>query len=1080
MVDRLGKSLNLTFTGPFVILYGYVDDIYLTEDLKKKNIEQLLWDYLKSHGFTRIVYFNMAQMLYFLDDKSYHLTLHNTQTTATKNEEKVEDRRPLGNRKLFKRDIAKEVRYRDHVHSKRIGKKIIKNIRANELNAIEILEAIYKDPHIKTAVIFSQFDEMFFTNPKAQIEFTNRLTEWYRYENSLNKCFFIFHAFDIDDITSSSLEKRIHLISHLIPSRNVQRIKLENFVFITTPQEDEIWNLVNYYRLMHEIDIDWRRIDILIRWMEVERMPLRYWWNQFENLRLGAKELNLDNVRGWFKKSKLTESTSAMDRLERLIGLKNVKEQIKKQIALVRLAKKNNNTTLLRNIRLHMAFVGNPGTGKTTVARLLAEIYREEGVLKRGHLIETDREGLVAEYVGHTAIKTDKVCREALDGVLLVDEAYSLKQHENDSFGQEAIDTLMKRMEDWKERFVVIFTGYPEKIEEFLKSNPGLKRRIGAIIRFDDYTPDELLEIFLFKLKELNLRIEEELGNQVRIIFENLYLRRTQEFGNAGEVEKLIQKLMENHSLRCFQSKLDCQVEPLRVIDLPEEYKNLANSGVDETEFDKAMKELEKLVGLSEVKRSIKDLVSRIRYEEKLVKIGIKKERDKPNLNFVFKGNPGTGKTTVARIMGKIFKALGLLTSGHIIEVSRKDLVAGYVGQTAEKTAQAIRKALDGILFIDEAHDLVIENDAFGKEAVGTLVKNMEDYKDRLIVIVAGYPEEIDKFIRSNPGLSSRFTHYIEFKDYSESELWRIFELMLTQRGYSIEGGSSREKFINYITFLQKSRGKRFGNARDVRVIVDKVIDSLAKRVFELERQGKSLSKRDLTTVTPDDIPNVPYKFDSATSKGEKINIFIPKINEKISIDIPDGLIPSVGMVFAKTPLGESTGTGFLISPSGHVVTCYHVIENSLEILFLKEPEKELRYGTLVVHDSSKDLAIIKIDYKEAAFLEMEDSRSFKVKIGSKVGLLSFPLGEALGTDVTYTEGIISSFKKDENGVSLLQITADAAYGSSGGPVFDINTGKVVGVLKGGINKNDITARFNFAIDIRELFSLVNVKLRNG
>ena len=223
----------------------------------------------------------------------------------------------------------------------------------------------------------------------------------------------------------------------------------------------------------------------------------------------------------------------------------------------------------------------------------------------------------------------------------------------------------------------------------------------------------------------------------------------------------------------------------------------------------------------------------------------------------VYTGNPGTGKTTVARLMGRIYKSLGVLKRGHLVECDRSALVAEYVGQTAPRTNAVVDSALDGILFIDEAYSLVKEHEDFGAEAIETLLKRMEDNRDRLIVIVAGYPGEMKRFTDSNPGLHSRFARFIEFPDYSPQELCRIFSLMCRKNGLSLSS-ELKEKALHHFHHLSLARSENFGNARLVRNCFEAVINAQATRLAgesQIDTQALTLlDARDLES------PSDPFR----------------------------------------------------------------------------------------------------------------------------------------------------------------------------------------------------------------------------
>lgn len=277
-----------------------------------------------------------------------------------------------------------------------------------------------------------------------------------------------------------------------------------------------------------------------------------------------------------------------------------------------------------------------------------------------------------------------------------------------------------------------------------------------------------------------------------------------------------------------------------------QESKISSTAGLSQPKIDYSA-ELSGLVGLTQVKEDVESLRNLIKVQ------ALRKQQGLPNTKVsyhcVFTGNPGTGKTTVARIVAGIYKELGLLSKGHLVEVDRSKLVGEYVGQTAPKTNKVIDEALDGVLFIDEAYSLVGEGSDYGAEVIATLLKRMEDDRDRLVVILAGYTNEIKEFIDSNPGLQSRFNRYIQFDDYSTEELTEIFKRNLRKSRYKIKRDAF-EELQSVIERAVASRDKNFGNARYVRNIFEKVIQNQANRLARME----SLDNDELSIITREDI----------------------------------------------------------------------------------------------------------------------------------------------------------------------------------------------------------------------------------
>ncbi|MCX7697736.1 MAG: AAA family ATPase [Bacteroidales bacterium] len=549
-----------------------------------------------------------------------------------------------------------------------------------------------------------------------------------------------------------------------------------------------------------------------------------------------------------------------LDKLNSMIGLNELKSQINELLAFIKYLNLEKKMGIVRNetLNLHTVLMGNSGVGKSSIVKLLGEIFAAMGLLSNGQVIEVSRSDLVAEYIGQTAPQTRKFIEKARGGILFVKEAHDLYRgpYSND-YGIEAIEVLIHEMMDGSGDIVIVFGGYKDEMENFLSSNRALKSCFGYYFTIPDYTPDQLMQILIRKANELNLIISNEAQVEFEKIILNKYRDRDKTFGNARFAINLLQdarmnmakRIMNDPHLEELNAEKLSTIEKIDVLEIinNQRFNEKLYLRIDEPMLELALTELNNLVGLQKVKKEINELVKLTRFYN---------ERGKPfhkalSLHYVFAGNPGTGKTTVARLLGNIFRALGVLEKGHLVEVDRSELVAGYIGQTAIKTEELIHSAINGILFIDEAYSLTSssEND-FGKEAIEVLVKEMEDHRNELSIIVAGYPDLMNKFIHSNPGLKSRFTRVLYFDDYSEQELVEIAKIMLKEEDLIMTQEAEQSLLL---LIREIPRGKSFGNARDVRKIVDLIIKKHNLRVAEIPVSHRT--EEDVYHVREIDIP---------------------------------------------------------------------------------------------------------------------------------------------------------------------------------------------------------------------------------
>ena len=542
-----------------------------------------------------------------------------------------------------------------------------------------------------------------------------------------------------------------------------------------------------------------------------------------------------------------------MKGLDSFVGIDNIKKEVRSLIdAVEECRRKTNDPKAIPNFGDHFIFTGNPGTGKTTIARVFADILNSLGILPNGQLIEVTRDELVGQYVGATAAQTRTVVESAMGGVLFIDEAYTLTTGGDNDFGREAINALLKPVEEQRGKFVCILAGYSKEMMDFMNANSGIVSRFNKKIEFEDYKPEELTHIFrnlLVKGKE-QFMLDVDADECLPKFFEKMYATRTRNFGNAREVVNAYRKAIERHSQRIRKNKLaDNHILTREDIEGAEALKELS---VD----DIVAKLDEEFVGMSAVKDFVKEIAIQKADMDDRLNLGLPVDQT-IKLNIILTGNPGTGKTTVARKLGEIFYSMKLLSSPEVIERERKDIVGQYMNSAGEEMAKACDLAMGKVLFIDEAYALAPVNDAGTKDeeatkAVEVLMKRMEDDAGKFAVILAGYPRKMDDFVRINDGIARRITYRINIDDYSQSELTDIFKNIAKKKGYSLANGTETQLSSKIADMLQR-KDNSWGNAGEMVKLFSSVQIRQAARLRTIPKN--QLTKESYVTIMPDDIP---------------------------------------------------------------------------------------------------------------------------------------------------------------------------------------------------------------------------------
>ena len=568
---------------------------------------------------------------------------------------------------------------------------------------------------------------------------------------------------------------------------------------------------------------------------EIRRLAMRH----------GHSQVETDDITGKVYEPKTFDQI--LQELDAFVGIEEVKQNIHRIVRSVEQQKKENPKAQPK-VTEQFVFFGNPGTGKTTIARLFGEILYELGVLSGGQFIEVTREDLVANYIGQTAPKTMQVVDSAMGGVLFIDEAYTLASGGENDFGREAINALLKPVEERRGEFICIVAGYTKEMQDFLKANSGVDSRFETKINFADYTPPEMTDIFLGMMRKANYSLDVESEQRLPKFFETMYNKRTANWGNAREVRNSFSAAVSRHKER-LSGQPDDHI--LTVTDIEgEDAKKLIN-------LDDLMAELDRdFVGMEEVKQFVKDIGNKKNFIERRLRRGLSPDT-RIGMNLVLMGNPGTGKTEIARRIGKILYAMNVLQSPEIIEKQRKDIVDVYINQAAKNMNKIFDLALGGTLFIDEAYTLTALDhqgkvDKEGKDALEVLMQRMNDDKGKLCVIMAGYKRQMQDFISVNEGFERRIDKIICLPDYTAEQLYQIFLKVMAKSSDQLQLSPNAENALRQkIERMLANKGANWGNAGEMPKLYKQVKDHMETRLLDIP--DEDLTNEDYITLLPED-----------------------------------------------------------------------------------------------------------------------------------------------------------------------------------------------------------------------------------
>lgn len=505
----------------------------------------------------------------------------------------------------------------------------------------------------------------------------------------------------------------------------------------------------------------------------------------------------------------------------------------------------------------HYLFLGNPGTGKTTMARVFADALSAMGILPSGQLVEVAPGELKGQYMGQTAPRVDAAFDRAMGGILFIDEAYGMWTGENDDFGTEAVTALIKNVEDRRGKLVVILAGYPREMDIFATANPGIKSRFNNTVTFRDYKGPELTEIARRMIKSQGYSLDEGAEKAIGRFFDKMYISRKKDFANARDVRNAVDKAIKAQNSRIQKEMGRPGFNPasefvLTMGDFTGDNEKPPMS------VDEVIATLDDLIGMNDIKQEIRKLanvamVNRMRMERGLGAAALQP------VNIILTGNPGTGKTTIAKRLGQVLHAAGVLSTDKVIEREAKTILSSYVNQSGQNMDKAVDEAMGGVLFIDEAYNLLPQpgsTNNTGNEALDALMTRMENDKGKFVVVIAGYKDRMAELIRrGNPGLMSRFNKNFHIEDYDAEALTEIFKINASKRKFTLTP-EAEVALERRIADMVANKGMHFGNAREVVNLLNEVVELQGNRIAS-DTSIIDINPDALTIIEAVDIPQI-------------------------------------------------------------------------------------------------------------------------------------------------------------------------------------------------------------------------------
>lgn len=892
-IERITQKIRLQAGDRFILLYGAnTSDSFCSDDLILQDIEQAFHSYLQEQGYQRIAFYSGNRKLYFLDYESRDRALlrpQNPSSVSVNDDIKVVPG-PLGRKKRYlgKKDpqtTTNQTPDNAPAIPPNYQQVLTLPTRMQDRDVLPLLQTFMEDSSQRSAIIFANPEDLRQFELRRSLDGT--IVEWSRLlPTNRNLCIFIFHQDTYNELQDFCQGIGLTFLSNLLLNRERSPDQV-NICHVATPTASEIGNLIQRLRLQYERKrIAWTELDTLTTALSQESKPLKYWHDTF----LPVPEISLKQayLHNWtIQPQQLSlptaeELTNALR--QKVIGHQ---EPITNLVKLVRgkLAAQKSPKPLV------ILLPGPTGTGKTELSKALAEALSI--TLQRCDMGEYGEEHKVANLFGsplgyqgaeqggwlpNTLRNNQQRC------VLLFDEI------------EKAHTSIWRRMLAFfdegragdangtaiapKDTICLLTTNLageqiaetPNRAKEILQKTgflpPEFIGRIDKIIPLGRLGLAEQAEMILRLVKRftkdrfgIDLIVDE---TALTALVKSTY-EQAQNYGGRGINEALsdlfTDECIELQTQGITEAELIIEHNKICIVPGNREQPNIdfmslaaASGRRDDVTLESLLAELDAMIGLASVKAAMGEFVASEQAKQRLRKAGFETD-DRMSRHLLFLGNPGTGKTTVATLVGKILKALGILKKGQFVSATRESLVAQYLGQTAPKTRAKIEEALDGILFIDEAYALASQHGSandYGQEAIDTLVPMMENYRDRLVVIFAGYTREMQGFLAMNPGIESRIAKTIEFPDYTGNEMLEIFLYYCrTNKPAYICPPDVKQAVGDRLNLMYNNRSRNFGNARDVRNLFEAMVRLQQVRLIRDNLEGEAMITFNVSDLPP-------------------------------------------------------------------------------------------------------------------------------------------------------------------------------------------------------------------------------------